>query len=83
MSTLTTEIKYIALKHDVQQRVWIQRFINELKLNDTITSITLLNNNELNIKLVYNIKQHNHIKHINMQHHYIQNMIDNKKLIVK
>jgi len=71
MSTSTTKTKYIALKYDAQQRVWIQRFINELKLDNTITNITLLNDNELNIKLVHNIKQYSHTKHINIQHYYI------------
>jgi len=83
VSTLTIKVKYIALEHDVQQKVWIWKFINELKLNNTIINITLLNDNKLNIKLVHNIKQYNHTKHINVQHHYIQNMINNEKLIVK
>jgi len=46
-------------------------------------SITLLNNNKLNIKLMHNTEQHNHTKHIDIQHHYICNMIDNKKLIIE
>jgi len=56
MSTSTTEVKYIALEHDAWQKVWMQRFINELKLNDAITNITLLNDNESSIKLVHNVK---------------------------
>jgi len=83
MSTLTTEMKYIALEHDVQQKIWMQKFINELKLDNTTLSITFLNNNELNIKLMHNVKQHSCTKHINIQHHYIHNMIDDKKLIVE
>jgi len=71
VSTSTTKVKYIALEHDASQKVWMWRFINELKLDDTITSITLLNNNELNIKLVHNTEQHSHTKHIDVQHHYI------------
>ncbi len=71
MSTLTTKVKYIVLEHDAQQKVWIQRFINELELDDTTVNITLLDDNELNIKLMHNVKQHSHTKHINVQHHYI------------
>ena len=47
-----------------------------------ISNITLLEDNELSIKLVQNLKQHSYTKHINVQHHYIENIIDNKKLIV-
>jgi len=71
MSTLTTKVKYIALEHDAQQKVWMQRFINELELDDTTVNITLLDDNESNIKLMHNVKQHSHTKHINVQHHYI------------
>jgi len=66
MLILTIKVKYIALEHDVQQKVWIWKFINKLKLNNTTANITLLNDNELNIKLIHNVKQHNHIKYINV-----------------
>jgi hypothetical protein len=69
--TSITEVKYITLEHDAQQRIWMWKFINELKLNDTILSITLLKNNELSIKLVQNVKQHSYIKYIDVQYHYI------------
>jgi len=61
----------------------MQRFINELKLNDATANITLLDDNELSIKLVHNVKQHSCIKYIDVQHHYIQNMIDDEELIVE
>jgi len=61
----------------------MQKFINELKLDDTITNITLLNDNELSLKLMHNVKQHSYTKHIDVQHHYIQNMINDEELIVK
>jgi len=83
MSTLTTEVKYIALEYDAWQKVWMQNFFNELKLNVAILSITLLENNESNINLVHNVKQHNYTKYIDIQHHYIYNMIDDEELIVK
>jgi len=31
---------------------------------------------------MHNVKQHNYIKHINVQYYYIQNIIDNKELII-
>jgi len=83
MSISTTKAEYIALEHDAQQRVWMWRFINELKLNDAITNITFLDNNKSSIKLVHNVKQHSHTKHIDVQHHYIWNMINDRELIVK
>jgi hypothetical protein len=32
---------------------------------------------------MHNAEQHSHIKYIDVQHHYIQNMINNKELIVE
>jgi len=61
----------------------MQKFINKLKLNDAIINITLLDDNELSIKLMYNVKQHSCTKHIDVQHYYIQNIIDDEELIVK
>jgi hypothetical protein len=34
--------EYIALKHDAKQKIWMQKFINKLELNDTTLNITLL-----------------------------------------
>jgi hypothetical protein len=51
ISTSTTKAEYIALRHDARQKIWMQRFINELKLNNIFSSITL-ENNELSIKLM-------------------------------
>ncbi len=48
--------EYIVLRYDVKQKVWMQKFINELKLNNTTLSITLLEDNELSIKLMHNVK---------------------------
>jgi len=79
--TSTTKVKYITLEHDVQQKVWMQRFINELKLNVAILSIILLKNNKSNIKLMHNVKQHSNTKHINVQHQYIWNIVNNEELI--
>ena len=83
VSTSTIKIKYIALEHDAQQKVWMWKFINELKLNDAIISITLLDDNKLSIKLMYNVKQYSYRKHIDVYHHYIQNMINDEELIVE
>jgi len=62
----TIEAEYIALRHSVKQKVWMQKFINELRLNNIILSITLLKDNKLSIKLVYNVKQHSCMKYINI-----------------
>jgi len=49
----------------------MQRFINELELDNTTANITFLDDNKLSLKLMHNVKQHSHTKHIDVQHHYI------------
>ena len=44
----------------------MQRFINELKLNDVTLSITFLEDNKLSIKLMHNIEQHSYTKYIDV-----------------
>ena len=60
----------------------MQRFINKLSLNQVTPNITLLGDNESSIKLVQNLEQRSYTKHIDVQHHYIQNIIDDKELVV-
>ena len=71
VSTSTTEAEYITLGHSARQGIWMQRFINELGLDQATPNITLLGDNESSIKLVQNPEQHSCTKHIDVQHHYI------------
>ena len=61
----------------------MQRFINELGLCELELNITLLDDNKSSIRLVQNVKQHSYTKHIDVQHHYIQSLIDDRELIVE
>ena len=83
VSTSTAEAEYIALGHGARQGVWMQRFINELGLCELEPNITLLGDNESSIKLVQNTEQHSHTKHIDIQHHYIQSLMDDGELVVE
>ncbi len=53
MSTSMTEAEYIALGHTAREAMWIQRFINEMRL-EVVESITLHGDNEMSIALTKN-----------------------------
>ena len=78
VSTSTTEAEYIALGHAVSEAVWIRRFINEMSL-ETVPGITLNSDNEMSITLTKNAESQHRTKHIDVQDHYIRELIDKKR----
>ena len=64
ISTSITEAEYITLEHTAQQVIWMQRFMNELRIQTMI--ILLQGDNELSIKLVKNVEFHACMKHIDV-----------------
>ena len=83
VSTSTTEAEYIALGHGARQGVWMRRFINELGLDKPTPHITLLGDNESSISLAQNAEQHSRTKHIDIQHHYLRAMVEDRELVVE
>ena len=82
VSTSTTKAKYIALSHAAKKAVWIKRFINERKLK-AIEDVTLYNDNEMSITLTKNAESQYQTKHINVQHHYIRELVNKKGLTIE
>lgn len=72
VSTSTTEAKYVTLGHALRERVWIRRYEMALENGD----------NESSLLLTKNPKVQNRTKYIDVQHHYIQEHIDEKELVV-
>lgn len=82
LSTSTTEAEYIALGHVAKEAVWIRRFINEMRL-EFVESITLHSDNEMSIALTRNAESQHQTKHIDVQHHYIRELINKGELTIK
>ena len=78
ISTSITEAEYITLGHTAWQVIWMWRFMNELRIQ--ATTVLLWGDNESSIKLVKNAEFHAHIKHINVQHHYIRELVSEREL---
>lgn len=78
-----TEAKYITLGHTVRETIWIKRFINEMKLEKAIESLTLHGDNEMSIALNKNAESQHCTKYINVQHYYIRELISEGELTVK
>ena len=73
--------EYIALGHAAKETVWICRFINKMTF-DIVPEITLNGDNDMSITLTKNAESHHRTKHIDVQHQYIRELIDEKELTV-
>ena len=82
VSTSTTEAEYIALGHAAREAVWIRRFINEIEI-EVIGDLTLFGDNEMSIALTKNAESQHRTKHINVQHHYIRELVNEGELTVE
>lgn len=60
----------------------IWQFVNELKL-ETILDIKLFKNNKMSITLIKNVKSQHQTKHIDVQYHYIKELINKKEFNIK
>ena len=82
VSTSTTEAEYIALGHAAREAVWIRTFINKMKL-EAVKDITLYGDNKMSIALTKNAESQHRTKHIDVQHHYIRELVNERELIIK
>lgn len=82
VSTLTTEVKYIALRHIAREAVWIRQFINGFNL-ETIEGLKLYSDNKMSIAFTKNVESQYHTKYINVQYHHIRKLVNEKELTIK
>ena len=71
VSLSSTKAEYIAAAHATQEAMWIHTFFSEIG-HPLKEPITLYVNNQSTIKLIENLVVHNHMKHINIKYHFIQ-----------
>lgn len=83
VSISTTKAKYIALGHAACESVWIKRFLNKLGITDPIGAYLLYEDNKTSIILTKNAKSQARTKQIDLQHHYIQKLVTDKKVTIE
>ena len=76
--SFTTEIEYVSICQINKNIVWTIRWIKKFDLNRNLNLfIKLLDDNQKSLNLIKNSKHHNRIKHIDVQYHYIKEVIEN------
>ncbi|QRW26680.1 Retrovirus-related Pol polyprotein from transposon TNT 1-94 [Rhizoctonia solani] len=75
----TMEAKYMALLHACTQALWMQQFFEELYLY-TDSPTLILSDNLAALTLSIESQFHGQSKHINIQHHFMHNIIEKQKV---
>ena len=66
----TVEAEYVAMSRCTQQMVWMQSWLDEVKISHTLPGL-IKGDNRGAIALTKNTKDHGKVKHIDIRHHYI------------
>lgn len=70
----TAEAEYIALASTAQEAVWLRQLLTDLN-NESIQSITIMEDNQSAISLAKNPQFHGRSKHIDIKHHFIREKV--------
>ena len=79
----TSEAKYVAMSYGVRRDLWIQRLLNKLLPKQAIRKIKMLGDNETSLMLTKDPESQNCIKHIDVIHHHVRELVENGKLAIK
>jgi hypothetical protein len=78
------ESKYVACSAAVQETVWLWRFLQHLGVTTHPEDTVLLySDNTSALAYAKNLKYHRKAKHIELQYHYIRDMISQGEVILQ
>jgi hypothetical protein len=78
----TVEAEYVAMSRCAQQMVWMQSWLNEVKVDNTLPGVIKCDNRGA-IALTKNTKDHGKVKHIDIRHHYIRELLQSGAIIIE
>jgi hypothetical protein len=70
----TVEAEYVAMSRCAQQMVWTHSWLREVEIDFEAPGV-LKGDNKGAIALTKNTKNHGKVKHINIRHHYIRELL--------
>jgi hypothetical protein len=81
---LSTEAEYIAGMHAAKEAAWLKSLVSEIwKDQNNDLPIILYIDIQSAMLIAKNPKFHNRTKHINVRHHFLQQQVDLKAIILK
>jgi hypothetical protein len=82
VASLSTESKYITLSEAGREACWLWNLYGELGFPQMGPTI-IMGNNEGSVALTWNPQTHNQSKHIDIRHHWIQDLVNNNVLEIE
>ena len=78
----TVEAEYVAISCSAQQMLWMQSWLSEVEIPYTLPGI-IKGDNRGAIALMKNTKDHGKVKHIDIRHHYIRELLESGRIIME
>jgi len=78
----TVEAEYVAMSRCAQQMCWIHSWLDEVKVKYSLPGL-IKGDNHGAIALTKNTKDHGKVKHIDIRHHYIRELIYSGAIILE
>ncbi|KAL3016515.1 hypothetical protein AAZX31_06G217400 [Glycine max] len=81
VSLSTAEAEYIAAESSCSQLVWMKQMLKEYNVEQDVMTLYCDNLSAINISK--NPVQHSRTKHIDIRHHYIRDLVDDKVITLE
>ena len=81
VSLSTAEAEYIAVGSSCSQLVWMKQMLSEYNVRQDV--MTLFCDNLSAINISKNPIQHSRTKHIDIRHHFIRDLVEDKVIILE
>jgi hypothetical protein len=78
----TVEAEYVAMSRCAQQMIWMQSWLDEVKIEHSLPGI-IKGDNRGALALTKNTKDHGKVKHIDIRHHYIRELLQSGAISVE
>lgn len=75
----TAEAEYIALASTVQESLWMQQLLSDLK-KEPVKQMVIFEDNQSTISMSKNPQFHGRSKHISIKYHFIRDQVNNGKI---
>jgi len=76
----TVEAEYVAMSRCAQQMVWMQMWLDEVEIGHDMPGV-IKGDSRGAIALVKNTKDHGKVKHIDIRHHYIRELVTSELIL--
>ena len=78
----TVKAEYVAMSRCAQQMIWMQNWLDEVNISHLLPGL-MKGDSHGAIALMKNIKDNGKVKHIDIQHHYIHELLQSGTISIE